>query len=282
MPDVATAPAVRWMRSCDLAGDGMAHEDLERPAPGARAADAHVAATVDREPIGILQRHGGEIGGQALAGAAAVELHTGRPPDDPELVVHGHAAPASRRIRCGRGPGGGLEQGRGEADLRTTPAAVVPGRAQGGQERRVHQPARAFGGPQRGADRAPQERRGRHDVLRRAVERAQLAALVEAGEAALECDQEVAGRRRVRALGDDPRGRAHGREADVVRGHELRVVSGGGAAGGARGSRGSRRRCGGRGRRDGGRAGRRRARAPEPRRRRAGRRPGRAGARRRV
>ena len=74
---------------------------------------------------------------------------------------------------------------------------------------------------------------GRRGHRGRPVERAQLAGRIEARQAPLVRDQEGAHRLRVRAVDDQARIGSHRGEADVVLGHELRVVTGAGAGAGA-------------------------------------------------
>ena len=71
------------------------------------AADAQVAAAVDRPALGTLELGRGEVGDVALARAAEVEPQPHRAVDDPGLADDADLPPALVRMRAG-GPAGAL------------------------------------------------------------------------------------------------------------------------------------------------------------------------------
>ena len=136
-PEVATAPsmpehggraAVSGWRTCDVVG----------------AADAHVAAAVDRARR--REQRGGAVGDEALAAAAEVEPEAGRALDRP--------AASSTRISRQRAAGSGAAGRRGGA-ARERAAA-------GGRDA-----ARASRSPRARARRAASGRRARRSARRR-------------------------------------------------------------------------------------------------------------------
>ena len=75
MPEVAIAPRRSHSRWTRLAAERVRDLDLVGRARRAVAADAQVAAAVDREALAARARRSAtRVGGQALAGAAGVEL----------------------------------------------------------------------------------------------------------------------------------------------------------------------------------------------------------------
>ena len=137
----------------DLAGERVAHVEVERLRQCPRATDAQLAAAVDREAVVIADEGRDEVGRQALAGPAGVELHAGRSPDDAGVVVDRDGAPPRRRVRPCRGTGRGLAQRLVERQLR--------GGGRGRSRRRAAGRA-AWGRPVRPTARPPRRRRAPH------------------------------------------------------------------------------------------------------------------------
>ena len=175
-----------------LARQRVLDEDLIGSGGGVGPADPDVAAAIDQEAGVAAQLGRDQIGGQPLAGAAAVEAHPRRAVDGPGGVVDLELPPA--RLRAGLGGPARWRLGEGVGERRARHPGARGGVADGldlADQGRVDEAAAALGRVKAGPDRGSEQLGGRHPLALVGVQSAQLALGPEARQRRLELDHEL-------------------------------------------------------------------------------------------